>query len=73
MKISCFLMLVLFLSCFQMNSGAGLDTMKCVRGKNNCHMHRCPWFFVLISTCYSGKGSCCQKRRWFTRSHVNNV
>ncbi|XP_034376386.1 beta-defensin 40-like [Arvicanthis niloticus] len=72
MTISCFLLLIVSLSSFQVNPVAGLDTIKCLQGKNNCHVHKCPWFLLPISTCYKGKGSCCQKRRWFDRSNVNN-
>ncbi|XP_031198490.1 beta-defensin 40-like [Mastomys coucha] len=73
MKITCFLLLILYLSCFQINPVDVLDTKKCLQENNNCLIHKCPWFLLQVSTCYKGKGSCCQKRRWFARSHVNNV
>ncbi|XP_021075535.1 beta-defensin 40 [Mus pahari] len=73
MKTSCFLLLILFLSCFQINPVAVLDTIKCLQGNNNCHIQKCPWFLLQVSTCYKGKGRCCQKRRWFARSHMHNA
>ncbi|NP_001032611.1 beta-defensin 39 precursor [Rattus norvegicus] len=62
MKISCFLLLVLSLSCFQINSVSGIDSVKCFQKNNTCHTIRCPYFQDEVGTCYEGRGKCCQKR-----------
>ncbi|XP_028617413.1 beta-defensin 37-like [Grammomys surdaster] len=61
MKISCFLLLILSLSCFQNNPVARLDTNICIENKDTCHMTRCPCSHVVVGTCFEGKGKCCHK------------
>ncbi|XP_034376387.1 beta-defensin 37-like [Arvicanthis niloticus] len=61
MKI-CFLLLIVSLSSFQNNPVAVLDTIKCIKKKNTCHIVQCPYFHDVVGTCYEGKGKCCHKR-----------
>ncbi|XP_034376451.1 beta-defensin 38 [Arvicanthis niloticus] len=62
MKISCFLLLIVSLSSFQVNQATDHDTAKCVQRKNGCYYFECPWLSTSVGTCYKGKGKCCQKR-----------
>nr|AAT51903.1 beta-defensin 37 [Rattus norvegicus] len=61
MKISCFLLLVLSLSCFQINPFAVLDTRVCIEKRNTCHILQCPLFRDVVGTCFEGIGKCCHK------------
>ncbi|XP_052018818.1 beta-defensin 37-like [Apodemus sylvaticus] len=61
MKISCFLLLILSLFCFQINIVAVPDTRICIENKNICHMKYCPCRYKVVGTCYEGKGKCCHR------------
>ncbi|XP_031247072.1 beta-defensin 37-like [Mastomys coucha] len=61
MKITCFLLLILSLSSFQINPVAVLDTVTCIDNKDTCHMKNCPRFHKEVGTCYEGRGKCCHK------------
>ncbi|XP_034375702.1 beta-defensin 39 [Arvicanthis niloticus] len=62
MKMSCFLLLILSLSCFLVDPASGVDSIKCFQENNTCHTIHCPYFQDEVGTCYDGRGKCCQKR-----------
>ncbi|XP_052018824.1 beta-defensin 37-like [Apodemus sylvaticus] len=62
MKISCFLLFILSLFCFQINPVAVLDTRVCFKNKDMCLIMRCPFYYKVVGTCYKGKGKCCHRQ-----------
>ncbi|XP_031198492.1 beta-defensin 39-like [Mastomys coucha] len=67
MKVSCFLLLIFSLSSFLINPVSGDDSIKCLEKNNTCHTIQCSYFQDEVSTCYEGRGKCCQKRLLYIR------